>query len=273
MISSLENRWNNFSDDDIALFSLINKIAHDNDCSYFLIGAKARDILLEYFDKKAALRKTLDTDIAVCCKNWQEFYKIKTAFINSGDFTAVEKIEHRVTSRKYGEVDILPFGEIKEQSSNLKWPPDYDIEFSLIGFEDTFKHAIDITIRGIPVKVTSPLGLVLLKLFAWVDRRTQRDASDFAYIIANYFDLGNQNRLSYEENKDLLDENFDYTLSGCRLLGRDLKDLSIETCNRLKSFFDSDNLTNELALFISKAQYDFQKAIRMLQMIKRGFLD
>jgi len=58
MTSSLENRWNNFSDNDIELFALINKITRDNGCSYFLIGAKARDMLLDYFDKKVELRKT-----------------------------------------------------------------------------------------------------------------------------------------------------------------------------------------------------------------------
>lgn len=272
MTSSLENKWNNFSDIDIELFELINKIARDNDCSYFLIGAKARDMLLDYFDKKAELRKTLDTDVALCCKNWQEFYKIKNALVNGGDFTADEKIEHRIISTKYGCLDIVPFGEINEHDSNLKWPPDYDIELNLIGFEDTFKHAIDITIRDIIIKVASPLGFALLKLFAWVDRRAQKDASDLAYFIVNYFDLGNENRL-YEENQDLLNENFDYTLSGCRLLGRDLKDLSRETYNHLKDFFDSDELTDGLALSISGAQYNYQEASLMLQMIKQGFLD
>tara|TARA_Y100000588_G_C14173074_1_gene890078 strand:- start:112 stop:930 length:819 start_codon:yes stop_codon:yes gene_type:complete len=272
MTSSLENRWNNFSDIDIELFALINKIARENDCAYFLIGAKARDMLLDYFDKKAELRKTLDTDVALCCRNWQEFYEIKNALVHGGDFTADEKIEHRIKSTKYGLLDIVPFGEINEHDSNLKWPPDYDIELNLIGFEDTFKHAIDITIRDITIKVASPLGFALLKLFAWVDRRAQKDASDFAYFIANYFGLGNENRL-YEENQDLLDESFDYTLSGCHLLGRDLKDLSRETCNHLKDFFDYGELTDGLALAISRAQYNYQEASRMLQMIKQGFLE
>jgi len=272
MTSSLENKWNNFSDIDIELFELINKIAGDNNCSYFLVGAKARDMLLDYFDKKVELRKTLDTDIALCCRNWQEFYKIKNAFVIDSDFTVNEKIEHRIMSTKYGYLDIVPFGEINEHDSNLKWPPDYDIELNLIGFEDTFKHAIDITIKDITIKVASPLGFALLKLFAWVDRRAQKDASDFAYFIANYFDLGNENRL-YEENQDLLGENFDYTLSGCRLLGRDLNGLSKETYRHLKDFFDSDELTDGLALAISRAQYNYQEASRMLQMIKQGFLD
>ncbi|KTD60472.1 hypothetical protein Lsan_2024 [Legionella santicrucis] len=76
MTSSLENRWNNFSDNDIELFELINKIARDNDSSYFLIGAKARDMLLDYFGKKAELRKTLDTDIALCCRQSLKEYAI-----------------------------------------------------------------------------------------------------------------------------------------------------------------------------------------------------
>lgn len=272
MTSSLENKWNNFSDFDIELFELINKIARDNNCSYFLVGAKARDMLLDHFDKNAELRKTLDTDIALCCRSWQEFYKIKNAFVNDSDFTVNNKIEHRIMSIKYGCLDIIPFGEINEHDSNLKWPPDYEIELNLIGFEDTFKHAKDITIRDITIKVASPLGFALLKLFAWVDRKAQKDASDFAYFIANYFDLGNKNRL-YEENQDLLDENFDYTLSGCRLLGRDLKDLSRETKHHLKDFFDNDELMDGLVLAISRAQYNYQEASRMLQMIKKGFFD
>lgn len=272
MTSSLKNKWNNFSDNDIELFALINKITNENGCSYFLIGAKARDMLLDYFDKKVELRKTLDTDVALCCRNWQEFYKIKNALVNGGDFTADEKIEHRIKSKKYGWLDIVPFGEINEHDSKLKWPPDYDIALNLIGFEDTFKHAIDITLRDITIKVASPLGFALLKLFAWVDRRAHKDASDLAYFIANYFDLGNENRL-YEENQDLLDDDFDYTLSGCRLLGRDLKDLSKETYNHLKDFFGSDELTDGLALSISRAQYNYQEASYMLQMIKQGFLN
>ena len=82
MTSSLENKWNNFSDIDIELFKLINKIARENDCSYYLIGAKARDMLLDYFDK------------------------IKNAFVNNSDFTVNEKIEHRFMSTKYGYLDI-----------------------------------------------------------------------------------------------------------------------------------------------------------------------
>ncbi|MGQ3888601.1 hypothetical protein ACQUW5_06155 [Legionella sp. CNM-1927-20] len=64
MINSSKSKWNNVSKNDIELFKLINNITLSNNCPYFLIGAKARDILLEFYGKNAAQRATLDIDIA-----------------------------------------------------------------------------------------------------------------------------------------------------------------------------------------------------------------
>ncbi len=273
MNNTLKKKWNNFSPSDIELFKLINKVTTANHCSYFLIGAKARDILLECFGKNEAQRATLDTDIAICCKNWDEFYKIKNAFIHTNDFIADNKHEHRLVSKKLGYLDILPFGDIKEENPNLKWPPEYDIEFSLIGFDDAYNNAIEIDINEVTVKVASPLGLVLLKLFAWISRQAKKDASDFINIVANYLDFDNQDRLDTEHADLLLEEQFDYVLSGCRLLGRDLKGLSLETQNRLKEFFDNKVLMDKLAISITQPQIDYDLAVILLQMIKQGIND
>lgn len=271
MTNTSKNKWNNFSKNDLELLRLINEITHNNNCPYFLIGAKARDILLEYFGKNEAQRATLDTDIAISCKNWDAFYKIKNAFIYNGAFVADDKHEHRVIS-KYGVLDILPFGNIGKEGPNIKWPPDYDIEFSLIGFDDAYKSAIDININDITIKITSSLGLALLKLLAWLSRKTQKDASDFSYFISNYLDFGNQDRF-YEEHYDLLAGNFDYTLSGCRLLGRDLKNLSLETKLRLKEFFDNKHLADQLAISIAQIRSSYDSTLAMISMIREGFND
>lgn len=273
MNNTLKKKWNNFSPSDIELFKLINEVTSANNCAYFLIGAKARDILLEYFGKNEAQRATLDTDMAICCKNWNEFYKIKNIFIQTADFIADKKHEHRVVSAKFGYLDILPFEDIKEENPNLKWPPEYDIEFSLIGFDDAYSSAIEIDINEVNVKVASPLGLVLLKLFAWISRQAKKDASDFINIVSNYLDFDNQDRLDTEHADLLLEEQFDYVLSGCRLLGRDLKGLSLETQNRLKEFFDNKLLMDKLAISITQPQIDYDLAVSMLEMIKQGFND
>ncbi|WP_058513379.1 hypothetical protein [Legionella santicrucis] len=49
MSNTLKKKWNNFFPSDVELFKPIKKVASANNCAYFLIGAKARDILLEYF--------------------------------------------------------------------------------------------------------------------------------------------------------------------------------------------------------------------------------
>lgn len=272
MTNSLKNKWNSISVENIELFKLINEITLINNCTYFLIGARARDILLEYFGKKEAQRATLDTDIAICCKSWKEFYKIKSALIEKGDFVAYRNSEHRLQSNKYGYLDIVPFGDIKEENPTLKWPPEYDIEFSLTGFDDAYHRSMDIRINDFTVKVASPLGLVLLKLFSWFSRKANKDASDLAYIISNYFDFDDEDRL-YGKHPDLLEKNFDYTLSGCRLLGRDFKELSLETTVRLKEFFDDPILMDNLATAITHSQIEYVDALSMLEMIKIGFND
>ncbi|APF04011.1 TPA: nucleotidyl transferase AbiEii/AbiGii toxin family protein [Legionella pneumophila] len=272
MTNSLKNKWNSFSEENIDLFKLINKISLINNCTYFLIGAKARDILLEYFGKNEAQRATLDTDIAICCKSWEEFYKIKNTLIEKSDFVVYQKSEHRLQSNKYGYLDIVPFGDIKDENSTLKWPPEYDIEFSLTGFDDAYQRSMDISISDLTIKVASPLGLALLKLFSWLSRKANKDASDLAYIISNYFDFDDQDRLNGKHH-DLLEKDFDYTLSGCRLLGRDFKELSLETKIRLKELFDDPILMDNLAISITHSQLEYVHALSMLEMIKKGFND
>lgn len=156
-----------------------------------------------------------------------------------------------------------------------KWSsfPPSDIELSLIGFEDAYNSAIEIDINEVNVKVTSPLGLALLKLFAWASRQARKDASDFINLVSNYLDFDNQERF-YSEHVDLfLEEHFDYLLSGCRLLGRDLNGLSLETQSRLKELFDNKILMNNLAISITQPQIDYDLAVSMLEMIKQGFND
>jgi predicted nucleotidyltransferase len=56
-----------------------------------------------------------------------------------------------------------------------------------------------------------------------------------AYILEQYLDAGNNERL-FEEHRDLLDvESFDYVRAGARLLGRDLAGIGqLETIRRIR---------------------------------------
>jgi predicted nucleotidyltransferase len=143
----------------------------------------------------------------------------------------------------------------------------------LVGFDDAYNSAIEIAIEDVDVKVASPLGLVLLKLFAWISRKAKKDASDFINIVSNYLDFDNQDRLDKEHSDLLLEDHFDYVLSGCRLLGRDLKGLSLETQNRLREFFENKIIMDNLAISITQPQTDYDLSMSILEMIKQGFND
>ena len=64
-------------------------------------------------------------------------------------------------------------------------------------------------------------GLIVLKLFAWLDRHEGRDVQDIRRLIETYTDAGNVNRLYEEEADELERVGFDTILAGAFLLGKD----------------------------------------------------
>lgn len=98
---------------------------------------------------------------------------------------------------------------------------------TVTGFQEAMRTAVTVRLPGnISVAVVNLPMLVLLKLFAWVDRKHTRpgvDAFDILLVLSNYLACGNQARL-FEEHSDLVDApDFDYELTGAQLAGRDLK--------------------------------------------------
>lgn len=98
---------------------------------------------------------------------------------------------------------------------------------SVIGFNEAFENTLIVRLRAKPaldVRVSSLPGLVVLKLISWKDRSSgkDRDASDLAHIIRNYYQAGNEDRL-YNENYDIMVE-LDHRIeeAGARLLGHDI---------------------------------------------------
>lgn len=63
-----------------------------------------------------------------------------------------------------------------------------------------------------------------MKLIAWNDQYPGRpkDAEDLLFLMVNYAEAGNLDRLYGPESELLQGEDFDQTLAGIRLLGRDM---------------------------------------------------
>ena len=69
----------------------------------------------------------------------------------------------------------------------------------------------------------------LLKLLAWNENpHRKHDAQDLNFILNNYLEVGNFERL-YNDHEELITEQFDILTTGAELLGRDLKQICSPT--------------------------------------------
>jgi len=209
----------------VSIYDLVTSVAESQNIKFFIVGATARDIVLHHGFGIEARRATKDIDLAVQVASWDEFQGLKKNLIKTGHF-AETKMPQRLQYKGIILVDIIPFGAITDADSSISWPPDYTIRMNILGFEDAYSDAMPVRLRAEPelnVLVTSPTSLAALKLLSWKDRSPEntRDAIDLIFIIQNYLDIGNHERLQ-DEHSDLVDDDFDYVRAGARLLGRDI---------------------------------------------------
>jgi len=99
---------------------------------------------------------------------------------------------------------------------------------NVAGFSEALESAVRVRIDfDLAIPLASLPGLIILKLFAWLDRKQERrDAPDILTIISEYADAGNEERLYTDELQILEAAEFDITTAGARLLGEDARRVS-----------------------------------------------
>ena len=139
------------------------------DSDFFVIGATARDIVLQALGNTTARRKTRDLDIAIAVTGWERYDEIKKALTNEGYEKSADQAQ-RFYWNGY-DIDIVPFGAVAKADDNIYWPPEETVAMSVKGFDEVLREAITVTIDNeFEVKVASLPGLFLLKLNAWISR-------------------------------------------------------------------------------------------------------
>jgi predicted nucleotidyltransferase len=209
----------------VEVLSLVSRAAKGLDIPFFIIGAMARDIVLEFCYKLPARRSTRDLDIGVEVAGWKEYQRLSSALVSTGKFEAAR--EPHVLM--YGEfrVDIVPFGKVSPDQKNISWPPDYAVIMNILGFKEAYEYSLLIQIHDNPVlvvRVPTVPGMALMKIISWHDRYPERpkDAEDLLFMMDHYADAGNENRLFDQEGTLMEEEGFDLAMAGIRLLGRDM---------------------------------------------------
>jgi len=238
----------------LEVLTLVFKITNSLKLDLFVIGATARDILFNLIHGIKIQRGTNDIDFSVRLRNWDDYSNLTVTLLEN-NFTS-SKIIHRFTYKTIPSIDIIPFGGISLESSIIKWPDIEAKEMSVLGFEECFLDSELIRIQTNPpidIKIASIRGLVLMKLISWKDGfpSRSRDVIDILYIIKNYIEAGNVDRL-HKEHEDLLNDKFDFELTGAILLGRDIAKLANElTLKQLQNILEDEINNHENSKLIS----------------------
>lgn len=253
--------------------SEVKKIADGLGISFFLIGAKARDCMLEYVYNIKSPRITEDIDLAVLVPNWQKYKTLTDALLATGNFSK-EKQKQRY-SYKDTLIDIVPFGPISGKNKEIKWPQECEVIMSTFGFEEICEHALTLRLRDNPVldvKMPTIPGLAIMKLISWSERSSpdrQKDAKDLLFIMKNYEDAGIESRLYEKESSLLEEEGFDNQLAGIRLLGRDMaKTSNPDTLKKIKEILSDqtgDQTQYELISDMLGISSSFEEVLMQLE--------
>ena len=224
----------------LALFETLRDVTGSLGVAFFVVGATARDMILELGYGLPSKQATLDKDFGVRVASWDAFEKLKESLLTSGQFKQNKEVQ-RLRYRGELLIDILPFGEIADAKGEIRWPPDEDLVMSMVGFEDAYRVAREVRVRASPpldILVASIPGLTIMKLVSWADRpeARSRDAVDLAHILERYLDVDNNYDRLLEAHMDLVEiEGFDYVRAGARLLGRDIARIGEpETIGRIR---------------------------------------
>lgn len=213
----------------IQLYQLVNQQAAALSIPYLLVGATARDLILVEAYGAPLQRATRDIDFAIKVAHWDDFARV-TAHLERVGFKSTAHMPHRFILEISGqpwEVDILPFGDISTNAT-ISWPPKHTIEMNVMGFTEAYEHSLMVRLSENPqlqLQVASPVGMLLLKLIAWLDRAIEvrsKDATDICYLIEHYSQVPGIADDLYDEGQ-MEAQQWDMEMAAAMKLGQELQ--------------------------------------------------
>jgi predicted nucleotidyltransferase len=260
----------------------IDEIARQHETAYFLAGATAREIMLRHVFGRPPGRRTLDVDLGIAVRDWDHFKLLKAALVEQAGFQPHARMVQRISypSKPAVIVDLIPFGGVETAERTIAWPPEEDIVMRVTGFSDGLESAVSVRLdQNLIIRVVSLPVLLVLKLFAWRDRKHEmRDAPDIYTLLRQYGDAGNEDRLFGEDMNVLEAEGYDFELAGARLIAHDAaRVVSADTQKRLREILESDALMEELTnqIIVSSPRNDPEHVRRcemLIRNLRKGFL-
>lgn len=258
----------------LALLHALDGVARQLAIPYYVVGASARDILLEHVHGIETIRATSDIDFAVAIASWEEYERLKTSLTTTGQFTLGVNAHQLKFGADVGpySLDLVPFDGV-EHDGAIAWPPSGEFVMNVRGYSDALHSALDVEIEpGFHIRIVSLPAMAILKVLAWNDR-PERDnhPSDVLFVLRSYHQAGQFDRL-YDEAFDLLEKyGYDIEVAGAALLGQDAKrDIAFEARSQVKHLLADERAFDRFCLQTRRSSWsEIDDAKRLLQ----AFLD
>ncbi len=87
---------------------------------FFIVGATARDFILEHCHNIKSPRMTKDIDLGVEVADWDQFNKLSDALLATGTFSATREKQRLHSGDIF--IDIVPFGPITDENKKISGP-------------------------------------------------------------------------------------------------------------------------------------------------------
>src|SRR5688572_22217013 len=94
----------------VDLIRQVVRAAENQRLPLFIVGAQARDLLLQYAYNLPVHRATNDLDFGIIVDSWDEFTKLRDSLIATNKFQPHRIMKHRLLHENSLLIDLVPFG-------------------------------------------------------------------------------------------------------------------------------------------------------------------
>lgn len=278
MSNTLLNLSGKIDSSTVALYQSVSEAAAGLGMPFVVVGASARDIVLHYGHNANIQRATADVDFGIQVSDWSAFKALKQTLMDNG--FKETRTQHRLISPDDMQVDIVPFGQIEDDESNIAWPPDGDWVMSVLGFQEACDNAEIVRIKDEPpidIPVATPEGMAVLKLIAWTDRTAdmrRKDAKDLLYLFTTYEKIPAISNVLYE-NQDLMESyDWDIELASAYQLGIEAEGIAEDqTYNAIAKLFDGEHDTLSVETLVEEMCEQIDRDYERNEALMNAFID
>ena len=109
----------------------------------FIVGALARDLLLEHAHGIEVPRTTRDVDIAVAVSGWAVYDDLKETLLRDHGFEN-DVQRQRLVAPSGTALDLVPFGGVADAEGRAGFPPEGTPAMTVLGFPEARSAAIPV---------------------------------------------------------------------------------------------------------------------------------